>query len=53
LVAAPQADAHFQAFPPSSRRTILEWITLAKRPETRARRIQQTVEQAARDQRVR
>ena len=43
LAADPQADKHFRAYSPSARRTILEWITLAKRPETRARRIHQTV----------
>ncbi|WP_460662228.1 YdeI/OmpD-associated family protein [Kribbella swartbergensis] len=48
----PVADKHFRAFPPSARRTILEWITLAKRPETRARRIRQTVDQAALNQRA-
>ncbi len=47
LAANPSADKHFRAFPPSSRRLILEWIALAKRPETRARRIHQTVTQAA------
>ena len=29
------AAEHFQSFPPSSKRRILEWIALAKRPETR------------------
>ncbi len=41
-----QALANFQAFPPSSRRLILEWIATAKRPETRARRIIETVDLA-------
>jgi uncharacterized protein YdeI (YjbR/CyaY-like superfamily) len=53
LAVQPQADETFRTFPPSARRAILEWITLAKRPETRARRIQQTVEQAAAGSRVR
>ncbi len=52
LAANPPADKHFEAFPPSSRRAILEWITLAKRPETRERRIRQTVDQAALNQRA-
>lgn len=39
----PMADAFFSRFPRSSRRAILEWITLAKTPETRARRIVETV----------
>ncbi|MGC4940887.1 YdeI/OmpD-associated family protein [Kribbella sp. DT2] len=47
-----QAATHFAKFPPSSRRLILEWIALAKRPETRARRIQQTVELAENNQRA-
>ncbi|MEV0291744.1 MULTISPECIES: YdeI/OmpD-associated family protein [unclassified Kribbella] len=53
LAAKPEADKHFRAFPPSARRAILEWITLAKRPETRARRIEQTVAQAAQNVRAR
>ncbi|MFI5587455.1 YdeI family protein [Amycolatopsis sp. NPDC051758] len=40
------AAANFAAFPPSSRRLILEWIAKAKRPETRQRRITTTVELA-------
>lgn len=46
------AGKHFAKFPPSSKRLILEWIALAKRPETRARRIQQTVELAELNQRA-
>lgn len=42
-----KARAHFEAFAPSSRRMILEWIANAKRPETRERRIKQTVALAA------
>jgi len=42
----PVAAAHFAAFPPSSKRLILEWIAKAKRPETRQRRIATTVELA-------
>lgn len=38
-----RAEAHFKAFPPSSRRGILEWILNAKRPETRAKRVEDTV----------
>ncbi|HET6297860.1 MAG TPA: YdeI/OmpD-associated family protein [Kribbella sp.] len=48
----PAAAHHFQAFPPSSKRLILEWITLAKRPETRARRIHQTVTLATENRRA-
>ncbi len=47
LKASPEAKRNFGAFPPSSRRTILEWIHAAKRPETRARRVEETVRLAA------
>lgn len=40
---------NFQAFSPSSKRIILEWIATAKRPETRLQRIKQTVELAAKN----
>ena len=36
-----------QAFPPSSKRIILEWILNAKKPETRQKRIEETVTKAA------
>jgi uncharacterized protein YdeI (YjbR/CyaY-like superfamily) len=39
-----KARATFEAFSPSHRREYLEWITEAKREETRARRIAQAVE---------
>ena len=42
LRAYPNARRHFDAFPPSTRRAILEWIDAAKRPETRARRVEET-----------
>jgi uncharacterized protein YdeI (YjbR/CyaY-like superfamily) len=38
----PNATADFAAFPKSARRGILEWIVQAKRPETRAKRIEET-----------
>ena len=46
------AFRNFQAFPPSSKRVILEWIAQAKKPETRQRRVNQTVELAARNERA-
>ncbi|MEV6410086.1 YdeI/OmpD-associated family protein [Kribbella sp. NPDC051718] len=52
LARHPKAAAHFAAFPPSSKRRILEWITLAKRPETRANRITQTITLATTNQRA-
>jgi uncharacterized protein YdeI (YjbR/CyaY-like superfamily) len=36
------ASANFDAFPRSAKRGILEWISLAKRSETRAKRIEET-----------
>jgi uncharacterized protein YdeI (YjbR/CyaY-like superfamily) len=38
----PNASANFAAFPKSAKRGILEWIVQAKRPETRAKRIEET-----------
>ncbi|MEM1324670.1 MAG: YdeI/OmpD-associated family protein [Bacteroidota bacterium] len=43
----PTAFEHWNAFPPSTRRGILEWIFNAKRPDTRAKRIREAVEKAA------
>lgn len=39
-----KANASFNAFPPSHKRDYIEWITEAKRPETRARRVHTAVE---------
>lgn len=44
LDARPVASDCFEAFSPSAQREYLEWVTEAKRPETRARRIAQAVE---------
>ena len=43
---------HWNAFPPSARRGILEWIFNAKKLETRQKRIDETVSMAAQDQRA-
>ncbi len=43
------AKSFFDAFPRSVKRAILEWIASAKKPETRKKRIQETVSQAARN----
>jgi len=40
------AREYFEAFPPSVKRAIFEWIASAKRPETRAKRIEETVTKA-------
>jgi uncharacterized protein YdeI (YjbR/CyaY-like superfamily) len=47
-----KAFEYFEAFPPSSRRIILEWISNAKRPETRQKRIRETVALAATNKRA-
>jgi len=46
------ARVHFSAFPRSVKRGILEWIVSAKKPETRAKRIQETVTLAAENKRA-
>ena len=47
LDALPNARRRFERFPDSSKRGILEWIKTAKRPATRARRIEDTAAKAA------
>jgi uncharacterized protein YdeI (YjbR/CyaY-like superfamily) len=47
LAANPAARRFFDAFPRSVKRGILEWIATAKRSETRARRVKETVTLAA------
>jgi uncharacterized protein YdeI (YjbR/CyaY-like superfamily) len=42
LARYPSATDHFTAFPRSAKRGILEWISQAKKPETRAKRVQET-----------
>jgi uncharacterized protein YdeI (YjbR/CyaY-like superfamily) len=44
LDAEPKAAATFDAFSPSCRREYVEWVTEAKRPETRSKRLAQAVE---------
>jgi uncharacterized protein YdeI (YjbR/CyaY-like superfamily) len=51
LAAHPPAAARFEAFPKSARRTILAWIALAKRPETREKRVIETARRAAANER--
>ncbi len=52
LEARASARQNFDAFPRSARRGILEWIAQAKRPETRARRVEQTARLAAENERA-
>lgn len=48
----PGSAEAFAAFPPSTRRGILEWIGNAKRTETRAARIAETADKAQRGERA-
>ena len=50
--AAPGARAHWDGFPRSVRRGILEWISTAKQDETRLRRITETADRAAQGERA-
>ncbi|MGV8965273.1 MAG: YdeI/OmpD-associated family protein [Cellulomonas sp.] len=50
--ALPGAAAHWESFPRSVRRGILEWIVQAKRPETRANRVRETADRAVRGERA-
>lgn len=43
LAANPTAQNYFEKFSPSSKKIILYWIQSAKRPETRQKRIEETV----------
>jgi hypothetical protein len=52
LAGNPAAAAHFNGFPPGARREYLEWVTSAKQPATRARRIATCVAQAAEGKRL-
>jgi uncharacterized protein YdeI (YjbR/CyaY-like superfamily) len=46
----PSARAAFEQLPPSHRREYVDWILEAKRPETRARRVEQTLERLRSDE---
>jgi uncharacterized protein YdeI (YjbR/CyaY-like superfamily) len=52
LLAYGAARQNFEAFPRSAKRGILEWISSAKRPETRAKRIEETAQLAAQNLRA-
>jgi uncharacterized protein YdeI (YjbR/CyaY-like superfamily) len=43
LEASPKATVTFEAFPPGQRREYVEWITTAKREETRKKRLDTTI----------
>jgi uncharacterized protein YdeI (YjbR/CyaY-like superfamily) len=53
LDARPGARAQWDAFPRSPRRAMLEWLVQAKRPDTRARRVTEIADKAARNERAR
>jgi uncharacterized protein YdeI (YjbR/CyaY-like superfamily) len=42
----------WESFPRSAKRALLEWIVQAKRPQTRAKRVAETAEKAARGERA-
>ncbi|NJL13955.1 MAG: hypothetical protein HC913_13750 [Microscillaceae bacterium] len=48
----PIALANWEKFPRSARRGILEWILNAKRPETRQKRLEDIIQQAAQNQKA-
>lgn len=52
LAANPPASANFVGFAASYRRNILRWIKLAKSPATRARRIAETADMSARNEKI-
>jgi uncharacterized protein YdeI (YjbR/CyaY-like superfamily) len=49
LAANPDANQHFAAFSNSAKKMILFWISSARRPETRQKRVEQTVAAAAKN----
>jgi uncharacterized protein YdeI (YjbR/CyaY-like superfamily) len=52
LTACEAAKTNFEAFPKSVKRGILEWIAAARKPETRAKRIEQTAQLASENKRA-
>jgi uncharacterized protein YdeI (YjbR/CyaY-like superfamily) len=52
LDANPPARERWDAFPKSARRAMLAWLVLAKRPETRQKRITAIATRAARNERA-
>lgn len=52
LRASPPAADHWEGFPRSVKRGILEWIDQAKRSETRAKRVAETATRATRGERA-
>ena len=52
LDANPAARRAWDAFPKSPKRALIYWVTSAKRPETRNRRVQRIVDEAAQGRRA-
>jgi uncharacterized protein YdeI (YjbR/CyaY-like superfamily) len=52
LDATPKARAHFDAFPVTAKKAVLEWVRQAKRPGTRALRIAEAARMAAANERM-
>ena len=52
FAANPPAQANWDAFSRSARHVLLGWIVQARKPETRARRIEETATRAARNERA-
>ena len=52
LEAHPPALDNYETFPESAKRDILRWIKLAKKPDTRAKRILKTAQLAAQNKRA-
>lgn len=48
----PRASEYWEAFPRSAKRGILEWLLNAKRPETRAKRVEETARLANENKRA-
>jgi uncharacterized protein YdeI (YjbR/CyaY-like superfamily) len=46
------SSGHWESFPRSARRALLAWIVQAKKPETRAKRIEEVAERAAKGERA-
>ena len=52
LAAHPPAATEWESFSPSIRKGILQWIASAKRPETRAKHVDETATMAAGDEKA-
>ena len=53
LALRPEAAVNFGAFPASARKQLLGWVVLARKPETRAARIEKIAAAAVRNERAR